>query len=341
MRIATLQIDDPRWLELVLSHEKASPFHLPAWTKVIAECYGFKTLLLAVEDPNGELVGGMPVIAVRSPLGSTRWISLPYSDSCPPLLKAGVELSDLASALREHISASPVSEFEIRCALPAEPGVYPVEVGYHHTMSVARDVADLHPRKSQRENRNRAVRLGVEIVRGTEWDDLETFYRLHTLTRRRHGVPVQPIRLFRLIWDRLISAGHGWVLSAVYEGQVVVAGVYLSHNGTLVAKYHASDPGAPCDIGAGHLIEWRSMVIACEEGYHTLDVGRTDTDAEGLRLYKSGWGHSESPLVYTHLSVAEPKTSRPHVSGLARQIIRSSPLWVCRSLGEVLYRWTA
>ena len=68
-----------------------------------------------------------------------------------------------------------------------------------------------------------------------------------------------------------------------------------------MAKYQGSDPGLP-DKRAGYLIDWEMMVAGCAGGYHTLDLGRSDPGADGLRLYKSSWGAKEEPLTYTHVS---------------------------------------
>ncbi len=83
------------------------------------------------------------------------------------------------------------------------------------------------------------------------------------------------------------------------------------------------------------------MVTGCAEGYHTLDMGRSDPNADGLRLYKTSLGAEEMPLVYSHISRTPPGERRPGVGGLPQRIIRRSPLWVCRALGELLYRWAA
>jgi lipid II:glycine glycyltransferase (peptidoglycan interpeptide bridge formation enzyme) len=171
-------------------------------------------------------------------------------------------------------------------------------------------------------------------------EDVATFYRLHMLTRRRHGVPVQPRGFFTLLQDRFIAQGNGFVATATLDGVPQAAGVYLFHGGTIVAKYHASDPGLP-HTGAGHLVEWTTMVHACEQGFRTLDMGRTDPGADGLRRYKSGWGATEYPLTYSSISRTPPARGRAGVGELPRWIIRNSPTWVCRAAGEVLYRWTA
>jgi CelD/BcsL family acetyltransferase involved in cellulose biosynthesis len=340
MRVAAIPIKDARWGEFASSHPSANPFHLPAWASLIADCYRFEAFVLAVRDTDGELLAGAPTVAVRPPLGGLRWVSLPFSDFCPLLVRPDVAIEDVVGALADHVLASRAQELEVRSALPAADGLHPVNAGYIHHLDLPRDPASLHPSKGNRRHRNVAKRIGVQVTRGSAAEDVATFYRLHTLTRQRLGVPVQPRRLFDLIWDRLLAAGQGFVATATLEGEAVAAVVYLSHNGTLVAKYHASDPNRR-DTCAGHLVDWETTVYACIEGYHTLDLGRSDSDADGLRQYKSGWGAVESPLFYTHVSRRPPREHRTSVGGLPRRIIRSSPVWVCRAAGEVLYRWTA
>lgn len=279
-------------------------------------------------------------MAVRSPLGRLRWVSLPFTDVCPLLVRSDLAVDEIAYALNEYVTSSPARELEVRAILPAADGVYPVDVGYRHVMELPSDPADLHPRRAHRLRRNQAIRKGIEVTYGSNTDDIEAFYRLHTLTRRRHGVPVQPRRLFDLIRARLMERGNGFVASASLDGEVLAAAIYLTHNGTLVNKYHASDPGRP-DTGAGHLIDWDIMATRCAQGYHTLDMGRTDFGADGLRQYKAAWGAVEQPLIYTHISPRRPSSSRLRVPTLSQSVIRHSPVWVCRVSGAVLYRWTA
>jgi CelD/BcsL family acetyltransferase involved in cellulose biosynthesis len=341
VKVSTIPIDDSAWGEFVSAHTEATPFHLPAWASVIADCYRFQTFVLAAHDSDGEIAAGIPAAAVRSPFGRMRWVSLPYSDVCPPLIRPDIAPDEVTRLIGEYVLGGQTPRLEIRSDIAGAEGVHPVEVGYNHVLSLPSDPAELRPNKGHRYTRNRAVREGVTVTHGTAAEDIDTFYRLHTLTRRRHGVPVQPRRFFDLIWQRLIAEGHGFVATARSEGDVLAAGVYLGHNGTLVAKYHASDPAKP-DKGAGYLIDWETMVFGCTEGYRCLDMGRSDLDASGLRLYKSSWGAEERPLIYTHISHVPPGEGHgPSVGELPKRIIRSSPPWVCQALGQALYRWTA
>jgi CelD/BcsL family acetyltransferase involved in cellulose biosynthesis len=341
LRAVRLPVSDPQWSGFVSEHPDSTTFHLPVWASIIADCYHFNAFALAVRDDAGEIVAGAPVIEVRAPLGGLRWVSLPFSDECPLLVRGEARLEDVVDALRESALSSDVRALEVRGDLPLAADVHAVQVGYHHLLRLPADPSGFHPNKGHRYNRSKARRAGVRVVRGTAPADVMTYYRLHTLTRRRLGVPVQPRRFFDLIADRLITQGHGFVATAMLDGRAVASGVYLSHKGTLTAKYGASDP-AYRDTGASSLYDWEVMVAACREGlYHTLDFGRTDSDAEGLRAYKTGWGAEETPLIYTQVLSHGLGDSRPHVGALPRRVIQGSPTWVCRALGEALYRWTA
>jgi CelD/BcsL family acetyltransferase involved in cellulose biosynthesis len=340
MNVAMVSIDDSQWDEFARSHPAATPFHLPAWATLVADCYRFKAFALTARDADGQIMAGVPAVAVRSPLGRTRLVSLPFTDCCPVLTRPGIGIDDVTAALGDYVRASDARELEIRSGLTAASGVYPRQVGYTHTLALPKDPADLRLHRNFRQHRNQAVNRGIAVTRANRPEDVQEFYRLHTLTRRRLGVPVQPKRFFDLLSARFLEVGTVFVATATQNGETVAACLYMSHNGTLVAKYSASDP-ARRDDGASHLIHWEMMSAACIEGYHTYDLGRTDLDAEGLRVFKTRMGTTESPLFYTHVGGETPSEKRPHVGTMSRRVISKSPVWVCRALGEALYRWTA
>ncbi len=340
MRVLRMSVDDVRWAEYAVSHQNATPFHLPAWAKAIADCYRFDAFALAALGDDGRIVGGLPAVEVRSPLGARRWVSLPFTDYCPMLLTEGADASAAVDAIARFVADSPARGLELRAAAADVPDVKAAQVGYRHVLQIPASADDLHPNKGHRYSRNRAIRQGVTVQRTTSHEALDTFYTLHTMTRRRHGVPVQPRRLFELLWERMIVPGNGVISVASVDGVEHAAAVYLMHNKTMIAKYHASHPGLP-DVGAGYLIDWDAMLFASAEGYTELDMGRSDCDAEGLRLYKSSWGAQELPLVYSQLASDEATRPQMHQQGLSKAIIRNSPLWLCRFAGQVLYRWAA
>ena len=67
--------------------------------------------------------------------------------------------------------------------------------------------------------------------------------------------------------------------------------------------------------------------------------GRTDLDNQGLRTFKTGWGALESDLAYT--TFGPVAFSGEHGHRALSAAIRHSPQWVCRVIGESLYRYAA
>jgi lipid II:glycine glycyltransferase (peptidoglycan interpeptide bridge formation enzyme) len=198
-------------------------------------------------------------------------------------------------------------------------------------------------RSSVRRHIAQAGRSGVTVRQAESAEDLVgTFYQLHLRTRRRFGVPIQPRRFFRMLWESVIRTGLGTVLIAEASGQPVAAEVFLSWNGTTISKFSASDERA-WSLRANNLITWHLIKTACEQGSRWLDFGRTDAGSEGLRAFKQSWGAAEEPLIYTTLG-GRPE-SAPASDGIAdhvlASVIRHGPLVVRRAAGEALYRYAA
>lgn len=338
-----LKIRDPRWTSFVAGCRDARPFHHPAWTQLLAECYGFRPFALALTDPSGRVTAGLPVLEVRGLTSVRRWVSLPFTDYCPPLTAEGVDRGGLVRHLDAVRRAARVSAIEVRAPLTG-PGSHTSAGGVLHTSRLEPDsqvVYRTFHRSQVQRNIGRAEREGVTVRWGASRADLlDVFYDFHVRTRQRQGTPVQPRRFFDLVWRRLIEPGLGFVLLA-YAGDAPIAGaVFLHWNGTVTYKFGASEP-AWWKLRPNHLIFWTAIRWACENGYHTFDWGRTELDNSGLREFKSGWGASEEVLVYSSLAERPPSHGSRRLAEALGTVVRRSPPWVCRALGEVLYRYAA
>jgi CelD/BcsL family acetyltransferase involved in cellulose biosynthesis len=336
--IVEVPLTSSQWAEFVDRRSDAVPFHHPAWALLLSECYGFRSFALVLEEGPDEILGGLPVVEVKRPLGDLRWVSLPFTDTCPPLVPAE-NAERLAVELDEVRRGRDLSRIEIRGLLPGasvEFGPTPLA----HVLPLERDPEAVARgfKSNVLRNVRKAERSGVVLRRGESERDLtETFYGLHVRTRRRLGVPVQPHRFFRLLWRRALAEDLGFVLLA-YQGTSPIAGaVFLTWNGTITYKFGASDP-RHWDLRANNLLFWEAIKWGCVNGQHTLDFGRTDASGEGLRQFKLGWGCTESPLPYSTLG--KPGATVQTNTFLARSI-RHSPVWMTRAIGELLYKYAA
>jgi CelD/BcsL family acetyltransferase involved in cellulose biosynthesis len=338
-----LSLDDARWRQFVAAQPEALPYHHPAWAALLAETYGYPGFALALAGADGQLRAGLPVLEVSSPVRGTRWVALPFTDACPVL-----GTRDAPDVFTRALEIERVRRGVIRVDVHAPLDGADARVQARavvHTRGLSTDTQAVF--RSFQKSRvqhgiTRAERDGVRIRRACDPADLtEVFYGLHLQTRRRQGVPVQPKRFFRLLWQRIIEPGLGFVLIAEASSVPIAAAVFLAWQRTVIYKYGASSLELR-RLRPNHLVMWSAIRAACEEGYERFDFGRSDLDNQGLRSFKAGWGTEEHALAYSTLGASSPPAGG---AGLATRVlggaIRRSPIWVCRALGEWLYRYAA
>ena len=339
-----LPLESPAWARLVERTPEALPFHHPAWAATIARCYGFEAFALALRGASaedGEYVAGLPVIELCHPITRRRrWSSLPFTDICPPLV-AAADAPELANAVDAYRVSEGVVQAEFSGELHGVPSVTSKERVYHVlTLEADPEAVASRFRPSVRRNVRTARVAGLQLRRAdSETDMAEIFYRLQLMTRRRLGLPPQPLRFFRSIWHGLIEPGLGHLTIVEAEGRPVAAAVFLEWNGVTIYKYGASDPRM-WHLRPNNLLFAEEIAQACRAGQSTFHFGRTDVGDEGLRRFKLGWGAMEQPLRSTWLGAA-PSPERVAPPKLLRTIVRRSPPFVARAIGAALYRYAA
>jgi CelD/BcsL family acetyltransferase involved in cellulose biosynthesis len=338
-RLNRLELEDLRWMRFVSACPSATPFHHPDWAAMLAETYGFGGFALTLEGPDGP-VAGAPFLEVRGLSRRRHWISLPFTDECPVLASDPAAeqrfLGALASGAAE-LGAPP--SLELRAAAAAL-GWESSAGAVIHELELSQDAEAVKRGFSKSQvvrNIKRADREGVTVREARSLADLDAFYALHLRTRRRQGVPIQPRRFFDLLWSRLLEQGLGSILLAEAGGEPLAGALFLSWNGTTIYKFGASDQES-WKLRPNHPLFWRAMQEACARGDRRFDFGRTDLDNPGLRDFKSRWGAVERPLVYS-------STISGATDGVVRRAlsttIQHGPEWLCRRLGEALYRYSA
>jgi CelD/BcsL family acetyltransferase involved in cellulose biosynthesis len=334
-----LAVDDPRWREFVDSRAEALPFHDPGWANLLARCYGFRSWVVALEDGVRQIDCGIPMLEVRRPLGTRRWVALPFTDFSPVL---GRRQDEFFSALLDDVQQRRVEAIEIRAPFTARPGVHPRLAGFRHVLPLSADCDDVLRGMSSMHRRNirKAQRLDMSVVRASTTEAVDAFYGLHLQTRRRLGVPVQPRRFFHLLGGWLQEHGVGFVLTVMLHETPIASAVFLTRRGTLVYKFGASDARF-WEHRPNNLLFWSAIKWACENDYQTLDWGRTDPEDAGLRAFKTGWGAQEQPLQYSVISGRPPTLMHTRNASYLKVLIRRSPAWVCEVLGALLYRYAA
>lgn len=337
-----LELDEPRWHSLVDQAPGATPFHHPAWARLLGETYGYRAFGVVLNGAEGAPIAGAPFLSVRGLSGRRRWISLPFTDECAPLAIDAEAQRAFGSALAREAAELGAPALDVRADVP-EAGWRRSADAVAHTLPLADELEAVRARFSRSQvirNIRRAEREGVVVRAAASDADFEAFLALHLRTRRRQGVPMQPRRFFDLIRRDFLDAGLGTLLLASHEGREIAGALFLHWNCTTVYKFGASDPeGWP--YRPNHLIFWTAIRESVERGDRQLDFGRTDLGNAGLRAFKSGWGGVERPLVTSSLGGSGGTAASGPAGRALAGAIRRGPEWVCRDVGALLYRFAA
>jgi len=327
---------DERWADLVERHGDASIFHTPQWLEALRRTYGFDPVALTDAAPGTRLNNALLFCRVNSWMTGRRLVSLPFSDHCEPLVDGPDTLAwmldtvtSLAGREGRYVELRPVR------ALPI-PAFTAAATFRLHSIDLrpplAQIFAGFHPSHTRRAIR-KAERLGLTCEVGRS-PLLADFYRLHSLTRRKHGVPIQPAVWFRNLVEELGDRVRIHV--ARLQGRAVAAVMTLSHNKTLVYKYGCSDV-AFNRFGATPLLFWTAIQDAKAQGIQEFDLGRSDLSNRGLLAFKEHLGARAVPLTYYRYT----DRRQPGLGwnpAFARQAFALVPKRVQVTVGSRLYR---
>lgn len=101
-------------------------------------------------------------------------------------------------------------------------GAAPSESYLTHDVDLERTESDPFSGLGENNRRNirKANRAGLNIKFDDSAESLAAFYRLHCRTRKRHGLPPQPLSFFRNIRDHILSNGLGILVTALFQGNL-------------------------------------------------------------------------------------------------------------------------
>ena len=335
-------LNDDRWSRFVERHPCSSIFHTRAWQEALGRTYGYDPAVFTMTPPEAELTNGIVACRVNSWLTGRRLVSTPFADHCDPLVTAPSDYAELLDHLESVASAEKLRYTEVRLATPQSPpktrfGV--AKTFAFHRLDLRPSMDDLfrrfHKAGIQRKVR-RAEREGVVHQIGRSDLHLRNFYELLTVTRRRHGLPPQPLEWFQHL---RVCFGDALSVHVAFKNQHPVASILtLTHKDTLFYKYGGSD-ASHHSSGAMPYLFWAVIRAGQTAGLSKLDLGRSDLDNPGLITFKERLG--ATPSILTYLRFPAPRASRRktrYVVQIGRQLVRVIPNGLLVQVGRLAYR---
>jgi hypothetical protein len=328
------------WDELLLSNTDYSFFHTSHWARVLSESYDYKPLYFTVIN-NSKLSVLIPVMEVNSFITGKRGVSLPFTDYCKLIIDNDINSRDIFDSLIEYGKKDGWKYFEIRDGGDLFNGVPISSYYYGHTLNLSNNEEEIFSsfRSSTRRNIRKAIREGVKVSINNSHESIKEFYRLHCMKRKEQGLPPQPYSFFKKVFEHIITKDHGSIILASYMGKIIAGAIYFHFGEKAMFKYGSSDSRFQ-HLRANNLVMWEAIQWYCQNQHECLCFGRTDTDHDGLRQFKAGWGTKEKIIKYYKYDLKESmfKNGTSPVSGYHNRIFRLMPVHLSKLVGKVLYR---
>mgnify|MGYP003870655107 CR=1 FL=1 len=329
----------PTWDSQLACFPDAIAFHTAGWSRVLHETYGHTPCFLG-RYADDRMVACQPLAEVRSPMTGRRGVCLPFSDWCPPLMQSPDVASDLWDAVLALARQRGWKYVELRSPGVVPPATRPSVEYIAHVLDLRPDQAALEAGldPSVRRALRKAVASGLQVEISHDPAAVADYYRLHCLTRQRHGLPPQPFRFFDNIARHMLAADQGIVVTALHQGRAVAAAVFLHFGRRALYKFGASDAAAQA-LRPNNLVMWEGIRYYKQREFESLHFGRTSPANDGLRRFKRHFGAAEQPLPYYryHLAseqfVPAPDRAETALNGLFRRL----PLAWLRLVGRCLY----
>jgi hypothetical protein len=330
-------LTDPVWDRLVLSHLDYSFFHSSAWAKVLCQTYGHKPVYLHFSQA-GESVALVPMMEVRSVFTGCRGVCLPFSDSCWPLLYNGCRSDLVVETLIKLAHEREWKHLELRGGNLVNTASAPAFYG--HKLDLRGRADEIFSRLGSPARRaiRKASKSNLTVHVAATREAILEFYRLHLRTRRRHGLPPQPVAFFLNIDKNVLQAGLGIVVLVRSGSRSVAGAVFFRFGNKAVYKFGASEKTFQ-EFRGNNLTMWEGIKCLAEGGSEVLDFGRTALANEGLRRFKLSWGTDEETIEYHRFDPMRdawmaPRREEPRFHN---KVFSMLPLTVNRLAGAIIY----
>ena len=282
-------------------HPRASAFHQRGWLRALSETYGYKPVFLTANSTGETLDGGVLLCRVSSWITGERFVSLPFTDHCEPLLGDPEEYRQFADWLREACREQGWKYVELRSLFPGwgeSKGWHATQPYWFHELDITPRLQDvfhgLHRDCIQRRilHAERA-RLSYEVGRSQQLAD--DFYDLMLITRRRHHVLPQPRAWFRSLVRHM---GDSLQIRIARKGGIPIGAILaMRHRSCIIYKYGCSDARFH-NLGTMPFLFWRLIEESKEQDIQSVDFGRSDLESTGLITFKDRFGARKTLLTY-------------------------------------------
>ena len=333
------------WDDVVAADPDADFFHTRAWTRIAGRCYADKMPLWLTVRIQERLVGGMAVLHTRGRRVDLLESSLEGTSGGPVIARdlpvdfAGslfLLLIDHFHQLRSgllgslSLSLNPGHEERFGPLLAGDPRW----VRHPHPAAVIslaggmKEVEMARMKKNKRNERNRALKRGVEVTITRDPELVAEYYPLYLQAAEKWGVVAAPLAFLQELLAGTAQAdpgrGQAFFTCVRIEGRVVGGHLNLHYGDRVIAWNGVTDPEFASSHFPATAAIWGDLVESCRRGARWLDLGGSGGLLK-LDEFKSSFGAEEQVRGWYVSDTAILRLLRGGRAGLRRLVSRARP----------------
>jgi lipid II:glycine glycyltransferase (peptidoglycan interpeptide bridge formation enzyme) len=280
-------------------------------------------------------------------LTGRRLVSLPFSDHCDLLAESPEQSERLLQEIERFVANNHRWRYvEVRPQavsvdnVSSESSWQPTETFCFHELPLLNSLEQIFRRlhkTSMQQMILRAQREDVQYEDGRSEALLQKFYSLLVRTRRRQGLPPQPLSWFRNLASCL---GQSFTIRIASKNLHPIAGIVtLQFKDTMTYKYGCSDERFN-RLGGTPFLLWKAIGEAKALDMKRFDLGRTDANNQGLIMFKDRLGAIRSTMRYWRYSSRPAKTAakRSWAAAFSKDLFSRMPDTALIAVGRLLYK---
>jgi FemAB-related protein (PEP-CTERM system-associated) len=273
-------------------------YHQPAFLSIIEKVFGHSTYTLTVLNNIDEIMGYLQLVHFKSRIFGNYLVSMPFLNYGGLCSINDVEYSDILGELIDIRNKLRVDYIELRedKAIDLDLPVKKEKVSM--VLDLLQDEDELwssFPSKLRSQIR-KPIKEGFTAKVG-RLEELESFYRVFSITMRDLGTPVYPKSFFREILEKFPRESF---ICSVYLGKVAVASGFLLHYKKTVEIPWAASLSVYKKNAPNMLLYWSCLVHAVRNDAHIFDFGRSSPES-GTYKFKKQWGATPKQLYWYYL----------------------------------------
>lgn len=334
-RLAADAIPDA-WWHFVDEHKQASVYHSRAvWDFLRAQPHTSAELLLAKNDKD-QIVGGLPLIFMVTPLMGTFAVSLPFFNYGGPLTRFTNVFDALLEVCDTESKKEDIKYIEVRTLAKVKFEASTKKV------SMLRAMPDTY----EQFDKEIGTKIRAQVKKGDTYQPrlriggielLDDYYEVFAQNMRDLGTPVDSKAFFEALLKAMPEQCH---IAVAYINDKPVATGFLLEHGKMMEIPWASTLREANSMNMNMWLYDRILKFSIDRKMHWFDFGRSTQDA-GTYRFKKQWGAEPQQHYWYNFSKEAGGDSlnpdNPKFK-MAIAVWQRLPVWLTKIIGPYVAR---